>query len=253
MFLVYMDESGTPADQYMVVGGVLVHEHDTWPLSRAVEAIANDVPPPTQGAELHADHIRVGKKSWRSVPRHVKADTLIRMSDLLVNKRWASEYPPVLFAVAMHVPSNSHHDPIERLYEEFFARCNGFIHRLAVTGDRHKCLPIADESAKIERRLQNLMQVWRARGATTGAQIGPLAGFAEVPVFVDSSASRIVQLADFVCNTVYRYYSGFDDPEFEKILPAFDSEDGRLHGLTHLVTGYSSCSCPACASRRRQG
>ena len=57
--------------------------------------------------------------------------------------------------------------------------------------------------------------------------------------------------ADFVCNMMYRYYSGFDAPEFEMILPAFDNEEGHPHGLTHLVGRYSSCSCPACTSRRR--
>lgn len=150
----------------------------------------------------------------------------------------------------MHNDSNRHHDPVERLYEELFAHCNGFLGREASRGNRHRCIPIADKSNTIERRLQSLVQVWRTRGATTGAQIGPLAGFAEVPVFVDSQTSRIIQLADFACNTVYRRYSGFPAPEFETILPAFDNDSGRLHGLTHLVGGYRSCSCPACMSRR---
>lgn len=250
MFLAYMDESGTTADEYVVVGGVLVHEQDAWPLSRAVDALADRLPFPANGTELHASFIHSGKKEWRGVPRAAKQSALDGMADLLAEPPSTFAHPPVLFAVAMHNRSNLHHDPIERPYEEFFARCNGFVRRKASEGDPHQCLPIADKSDKIERRLQNLMQIWRTRGATTGAQIGPLAGFAEVPVFVDSRASRIIQLADFVCNTVYRYYSGFDAPEFEVILPAFDNEDGRLHGLTHLVGGYRSCPCPACESRR---
>ena len=253
MFLAYLDGSGTPRDGYMVVGGLLVHEQDAWPLSRAVDEIADQLPGPMKGAELHTSPMRSGRNGWRDVSYSARRRALDEIADLLVSPPRTFAYPPVLFAVAMHNDSNRHHDPIERLYEEFFARCNGFLGREASLGNRHRCIPIADKSNTIERRLQNLVQVWRARGATTGAQIGPLAGFAEVPVFVDSRVSRIIQLADFVCNIVYRYYSGFDAPEFETILPAFDSEAGRLHGLTHLVGGYRSCSCPACASRRRQG
>ncbi len=252
MFLAYLDESGTPRDEYMVVGGLLVHEQDAWPLSRAVDLIANRLPSPKKGAELHASPMRSRRGNWKNVPDDARQRALDEIADLLVMPPRTFAYRPVLFAVAMHNESNRHHDPIERLYEEFFARCNGFLGREASLGNRHRCIPIADKSNTIERRLQSLVKIWRARGATTGAQIGPLAGFAEVPVFVDSRASRIIQLADFVCNTVYRYYSGSYAPEFEKILPTFDNEDGRLHGLTHLVGGYRSCSCPACASRRRQ-
>ena len=250
MFLAYLDESGTAHDAYMVVGGLLVHEQDAWPLSRVVDEIANRLPSPMRGAELHTSPMRSGRDGWRDVPYSARRAALDEIAGLLRAPPRSFAYRPVLFAVAMHNYSNRHHDPVERLYEEFFARCNGFLGREASLGNRHRCIPIADKSDTIERRLQNLVQVWRARGATTGAQIGPLAGFAEVPVFVDSRVSRIIQLADFVCNTVYRYYSGFDAPEFEAILPAFDSEDGRLHGLTHLVGGYRSCPCPACESRR---
>lgn len=251
MFLLYMDESGDPWGDIMVVGGVLVHEQDTWRLSRAIEEIADRVPWPAQGTELHATLIRSGNKEWRDVPRRQRQETLDRITNLLVQPRQSFEYPLVLFAVAMDIKSNQHHDPIERLYEEFFARCNGFLGRLASSGDRQRCLPIADESAKVEQRVQDLMQTWRAHGGTTGAQIGQLASFAEVPVFVDSRASRSIQLADFVCNTVYRYYSGRNDPEFARLLEAFDHEQGRLHGLTHLVRGYRDCQCVACTSRRR--
>ena len=255
-----MDESGTPKDQCMVVGGVLVHEHLAWPLAQAADELADAVPYPARGQEIHTDHIRTGKKTWRGVPAKVREETLAHIANLLTDERWRrGGYPPVLFAVAMAKSSMEEsrargRDPIERLYEEFFARCNAYMRRLAQDGDSHRCLPILDESGKIEERLQTLMQIWRVRGATTSARIDrPLAGFADVPVFVDSRATRLIQLADFVCHTVYRHYiTGYETREFKQILQGFDRQGDQLHGLTHLTWGYYDCACPACASRRQR-
>jgi hypothetical protein len=37
---------------------------------------------------------------------------------------------------------------------------------------------------------------------------------------------------------------------FDRYVAAFDSDQGRLHGLVHLYHG-SACFCPACVSRNR--
>ena len=74
--------------------------------------------------------------------------------------------------------------------------------------------------------------------------------YVEVPLFIDSSQSRLVQLADFVANTVNRFYTRGDADLFDILLPAFFAYDGTIHGLVHLVAGYQTCPCPACGSRR---
>ena len=94
------------------------------------------------------------------------------------------------------------------------------------------------------------MRSWRERGASTGAAIGPMAAYAEVPLYVDSVASRLVQLADFVAHWVYRAYEAGDESVLGEILPAFDADGGALHGLVHLVGRYRECPCAACLSRR---
>ena len=91
---------------------------------------------------------------------------------------------------------------------------------------------------------------WRERGASTGAAIGPLSAYAEVPLFVDSKASRLVQLADFVAHWVYRAYESGDDSVLQALAPGFDEEGDVLHGLVHLVRDYQTCACVACSSRR---
>ena len=76
-----------------------------------------------------------------------------------------------------------------------------------------------------------------------------MASYVEVPFFVDSRRSRLVQLADVVANTVFRFYLRGDSELFEILLPAFFTLDGTIHGLTHLVAGHRTCACPACGSR----
>jgi len=151
--------------------------------------------------------------------------------------------------VVIHKPSFPHHDPFERAYEDFFARCNGFLGRLASRGDRHRCIAIADRS-RLEPFVQRFMRSWREEGASTGAAIGPMTAYAEVPLFVDSAASRLVQLADFVAHWVYRAYEAGDAGVLDRMLPAFDADGGRKHGLVHLVGRYRECQCAARMSRR---
>ena len=170
---------------------------------------------------------------------------------LLVLGPTVSRRQPVLFAVALHKASFPRQNPYERAYEEFFARCNGMLGRLASRGDRHRCVAIADQSRfKLESAIQSAMLGWRERGASTGAAIGPLSAYAEVPLFVDSKASRLVQLADFVAHWVYRAYESGDDSVLRMLAPGFDQEEEVLHGLVHLVRDYRTCECLACASRR---
>lgn len=247
VYLLYTDESGLDAGEYFVVGGLAVHEQDARLLARDVESVFAALPPRWRDAELHAQYIRAGKNQWRGLPAERRARLTDDVATLLTDRPAARS--PVLFAVALHKDSFPNRDPHERAYEDFFARCNGMLGRLTSRGDPHRCVVIADDS-RLEQSLQRWMLRWRERGASTGAAIGPLSAYAEAPLFVDSRASRLVQLADFVAHWVYRAYEAGDESVFRKLLPGFDQEDGRIHGLVHLVYRYYDCACLACGSRR---
>ena len=253
MYLLYLDESGStrPDSDYFVVGGLALHEQDCWPLSQAVEGIANRLPDPARGTELHASPMKSGRKLWRRVPRSARDQATKEMSRLLVHGLPRCERPPVLFAVALHRASVRYSNLYERAYEEFFARCNGFMGRLASANDRHRVVAISDETKHLEAPLQDVMRQWRVGGGSTGARIGRMESYAEVPLFVDSKASRLIQLADFVAYWTYRAYMHGDYSTFSELVPAFDTgDDNRLHGLVHLVGNYRTCACVACRSRR---
>ena len=249
MYLLDLDESGSDDSDYFVVGGFAVHEQDAWPLAVAADRLASALPGQARDAEFHASPMRRGGGVWRNVSQDRRVELIGEIGQLLAHGTPALERRPVLFATAIHRASFPHIDPQERAYEEFFARANGFLGRLASTGDRHRCIAISDKS-HLENRLQRLMPAWRTSGASSGARIGPMQAYAEVPVFVDSQASRLIQLADFVAHWVYRAYEHDDWSMLDILLPAFDQSDGVRHGLVHLTEGYRDCNCPACRSRR---
>src|SRR5207245_33720 len=92
-----------------------------------------------------------------------------------------------------------------------------------------------------------IVQRWR----DTGTRFARLSRLVEVPLFVDSRASRLVQCADVIAHAVYRAYAAGDDALLARLLPAFDNDGGRIHGLVHLRPRYRAqdCRCAACSSR----
>jgi len=83
-----------------------------------------------------------------------------------------------------------------------------------------------------------------------GTQWGVLRNLADTPLFVDSRASRLVQIADHVAYSVFRRYNTGDAQYFDIIASRFDEADGVIHGLVHKHSERYSCTCPACLSRR---
>ncbi len=250
MYLLYIDESGPSNSDYFVVGGLLIHEQEVRPLANAVGGIADQLPEGRRQLEFHAHHMRSGSGAWRRVPAPLRRRLTDELAETVIAQSVKHNRPIRLLSVALHRPSNRHHDVIERAYEEFFARANGFLGRLANAGDLHRCIAISDETRE-KVYLQPLMRNWQAGGGTTGANIRPLTSYVEVPLFLDSEQSRLVQLADFVAHWVYRAYEHGDTSMLDRLLPAFDSDDQVIHGLVHLVRDYRTCDCAACGSRRR--
>ncbi len=66
---------------------------------------------------------------------------------------------------------------------------------------------------------------------TIGHSWGILRNFAEVPLFIDSKASRLIQLADLIAYAIFRNYERQDDSLFSIIRHSFDAEGGITHGL----------------------
>lgn len=90
---------------------------------------------------------------------------------------------------------------------------------------------IFDKTA-YEEKLQALSTVFKHRGHA----LGKLRNFAEVPLFLDSKASRLIQMADLIAYWIFRYYQSGDDRGYRLIAPHFHRVRGVQHGLCKQVT-----------------
>lgn len=248
MYLLYVDESGNHADasDHFVVGGIAVHEAAVVPLQRAVEAaIERRLDPHLRTLEIHAQHMRTGKGPWRGLPKDVRTELLDDVVRAVISLRRRRPHDLALFA-AVHAPGAvADADTLERTFEEQLLRFTQMLYRYNPGAREPRGLVIADR-ARYETELQPIARRWRE----SGTRFTRLTRLVEVPLFVDSHLARLVQVADVVAHVVYRRYRDGVDPLFESLLPAFDAQDGVLHGLVHLTPGARSCTCPACLSRR---
>ena len=64
-----------------------------------------------------------------------------------------------------------------------------------------------------------------------GHEWGKLRNMADVPVFVDSQATRLIQLADLVAYAIFRKYEKGDSQFYDIIERKFDYYGGVQHGL----------------------
>jgi hypothetical protein len=83
------------------------------------------------------------------------------------------------------------------------------------------------DKSSTEQRIQTLAREFKHNGHTWGRT----RNYAEVPLFLDSKASRLIQLADLVAFALFRFYEHNDDSFFQVIRGCFDSEGGVEHGL----------------------
>ena len=244
MYLMYVDESGDASSAHFTAAAVLVHEQDISECAGRLQACLRELGPGWELAEYHAQHVRSGKGPWR----RVRVAERLRLNAEIAGRlarNFTSGRGAVLFAVTIERAAFPGIDPVERAYEELFLRVDSFLGRLHAAGDSHRCVAISDET-RLEPRLQQLMTAWR----TSRGRVRRLSAFVEVPLFADSRASRMLQLADFAAHWTYRAYEADDTLVRDQLLPRFDTDRGRIHGLVHLRASRATCPCPACASRR---
>jgi uncharacterized protein DUF3800 len=77
-----------------------------------------------------------------------------------------------------------------------------FLTRKHLGGESHRSLVVADQSS-YGKLVQRMLPQWKVSGTTRG---GRLHSFVEVPLYVDSKASRVVQAADCVAWAIFNYY-----------------------------------------------
>ena len=249
MYLLYIDGSGSvkdPKEEYFILGGVSVFERQIFHLIKHIDEFVESLNLGSpEDIELHASVMANGReKPWKGVPRKTRLQIIEDALGILRSYRSIK-----LFAIAVHKAQLAPNDPVEYAFEQICNRFNLLLQRIYHRSGRneegkHRGLVVMDKS-NYESALQSLARTFRVQGT----RWGELRNMAEVPLFVDSQASRIIQIADLVAWAVRRRYDLQDTRYFDKIVSRFDSEGGVLHGLVHFGPRDEECHCPACLSR----
>lgn len=242
MFLLYLDDAGSasnPNEDYFVLGGVCVFETQADGFTRELDRIAATYDPKDPySVEFHESAIFARREApWKGLHQHEARDVMKRVLQLVRD----SDHPVCCFASAIEKASlEPGQDCVALAFEDLCQRFDLFLSR-----KRQRGLVILDRSAQ-ETSLQRLSREFR----TIGTKWGVLRNLADTPMFVDSRASRLVQLADHIAHGVFRRFNAGDAQYFDIIVSRFDETEGVIHGLAHQHSGKHACHCPACLSRR---
>jgi len=256
LYLLYLDDSGSienPREEYFVFGGVCVPERSIKWLTDQMDSFAAEIDPDNPSSvEFHASEIFGGRKyPWNKYKNKSERIGIIKKVLRILDD--ANEDTKA-FAAAVHKQSFQQHDLLRMLFEDMCSRFDIYLNR--VYQDQkfcyrnkkysHKGMIIFDKNA-YEKNLENLAFEFRQ----DGTKWRDLRNIREVPFFVDSKSSRIIQLSDHIAYAVFRMYNADDLTYFRCIENHFDMDQGIMHGLCHRQTINQNCFCPACLTRRK--
>lgn len=222
--LLYVDESGLVTDskqRHFVLAGVSVFERTPHWIETELDAIAARFNPENpKSVELHGSPMRTGTKRWRHVPLSDRERAIKDALQVVVSK------PCRIFAAVLEKSKFSGQDITQVAFEQISSRFDQYLGRLHRQGDTQRGLILFDKCS-VERSIQTMAREFKITGHT----FGRLRNLAEVPVFVDSEASRLIQLADLVAYALFRHHEFNDSVFYDVIRNSFDSDGGVVHGL----------------------
>lgn len=246
MYLLYLDDAGSPgnsAEDYFVLGGISVYEAQVDWFSRELDKLAAPYNPESpEDVKFHASTVFSRRENpWKGLSSDEARGALKSVLNVVSQSYDTTR----LFACAIEKKSYQGRDIVETAFEDLCKRFDLFLSRRKAMGDSQRGMIILDKTTR-ETSLQKLSREFRK----VGTQWGVLRNIADTPFFVDSRASRLVQVADHVAYSVFRRYNSGDAQYFDLIAHRFDTEDSVIHGLAHKHLERHACTCPACLSRR---
>ncbi|WP_198930061.1 DUF3800 domain-containing protein [Salinivibrio sp. PR6] len=136
-----------------------------------------------------------------------------------------------IFASVVRKGAISPNDPVHYTFQQIVTRFDHFLARQHVHfNNTQRGLILFDKSSK-EAPIQALAKAFKLDGHDWGR----LRNMAEVPAFIDSEATRLIQLADLIAYALFRYYEKKDGQFFDLIERKFDYFGGVQHGLHTVV------------------
>lgn len=230
MHLLYVDESGSvrdPNQKHFVLAGIAVFERQSFWISNEMDKIAARFNPENHNSvELHGNPMFGGKKFWRRFPKEMRHQAIKDCLQLISDSHSSNR----VFVCVLNKSLVYPHNPIEFAFEQLSSRFDYSLIRLHKNNDPQRGIIIFDKST-YESTIQNLATDFRTIGHTWGV----IRNLAEVPLFLDSSASRLIQLADIIAYAAYKSYEMQDSQFFDIISSRIDNEGGIKHGLFEKI------------------
>jgi hypothetical protein len=106
-------------------------------------------------------------------------------------------------------------------------------------------LLIEDNNETVAKNITALMRRFHIRG-TLWAEVERII---ETPLFVDSSLTSMVQMADLCAYATRRYFENNETDLFDRIAGRFDKAMQKVVGIRHYV-GAKNCTCKVCAAHK---
>jgi hypothetical protein len=271
MYLLFADESGTHGGSHaFVLGGVAIHEDDAAKLQTELDQLVirhlGKAPLNLEEYELHASELRNAKKPkmagptnqstsvWAFEERAMRLGLLDAAYEVVTDFIPSnSQCPPAFFGVVLDRDFHPDWTVQEReqfAYEVLLNKFDVMLKRLRIDeGLPNKGLVIHDRRLVAERDIQSWTAGWRL----AAGKVGQVRNLADVPLFADSRASRLLQVADLVAYSLYRRYDPdrHETKHFNILWRKFEEGSRELHGCVHFTPNYGSgsCLCEPCSAR----
>jgi len=246
MHLLYLDESGNAHDpnlQFFVLAGVAVFERSAhWLDSRITPVAARFNPHDPSAVEFHGSPMHGAKDGWAGVAPADRVQAVVDVLSLVSTPHLKLR----VFAAVIERSLVPHSQILERAFELVAQQFDQYLADMwARRGDAQRGLIICDKT-HYEQKLQALSLLFKHQGHA----LGRLRNFAEVPLFLDSKASRLIQMADLVAYWIFRYFQSKDDRGFRLIQPNIQQRYGQPVGLAKLVTPATEIALAAIVPHR---
>lgn len=130
----------------------------------------------------------------------------------------------------------------EQAFEQVVTRFQMYLRNTQDEGDKNLDILVHDNNATVSRKHTKLMRLFHRQGTLWTS----VKNIVETPLFVDSSLTRMVQIADLCSYALRRYVENGESALLEKIMPRADRSKNKIVGIRHYTK--MSCSCVLCES-----
>ncbi len=141
-------------------------------------------------------------------------------------------------------PTKARHSVEGQAFEQVVSRFEQYLVNTSKKGNKNYGLIVHDNNETIARKHTTLMREFREDG-TFWTKIDRIV---ETPLFVDSSLTRMVQVADLCGYALRRYVENKEEGLFKLIYARADRVGNRVLGVRHFTD--AKCTCYICGSHK---